>query len=115
MSTQTVFDLMSQIRTLSLEDQRKLNKMLVQNIDAGIKRQCQEISCKLDVGDVVSFDGKTRGMITIKVTEFSRDLTKVKGIQLNPGMKTPKGTKWTVHAAAVKPVPMDLQKTLEYV
>jgi len=76
--------LMTQIRTLSLEDQRALNAMLVANIRAGLKQKAVMTSIQFKAGDVVKFDGKTRGPIFIKIHSFSRDLTKVKGVQLNP-------------------------------
>jgi hypothetical protein len=94
--------LMSQIRALSLEDQRALNSMLVANIRAGLKQKAVMTSIQFRAGDVVKFDGKTRGPIFIKIHSFSRDLTKVKGVQLNRGWKTQPGVQWTVGANACR-------------
>lgn len=92
--------LISQIATLSLEDQRTLNTLLVQNIRAIQKRKSSIVATTFKVGDVVKFDGKTRGKVFMKITGFSRDLSKIKGLQLNKGWKTHAGTQWTVGASA---------------
>lgn len=94
--------LMSQIRVLSLEDQRALNAMLVANIRSGLKQKAVMSSIQFKAGDIVQFDGKTRGPIFIKIHSFSRDLTKVKGVQLNRGWKTQPGVQWTVGATICK-------------
>lgn len=102
MSATTVSALYAQIRVLSLEDQRVLNKMLVANIRLGMKQKAVMTSITFKAGDIVQFDGKTRGPIFIKIHSFSRDLTKVKGVQLNRGWKTQPGVQWTVGATICK-------------
>ena len=98
-----VFDLMKQIKTLTIADQLVLNKLLCQNIRHANKVKSIEKAASIDVGDYVQFDGKTRGIITIKVSEFSRDMTKVKGVQVNKGFgRATRGIKWTVTAAGAK-------------
>ena len=101
-----VFDLMKQIKTLTIADQLVLNKLLVQNIRHSNKVKSIENSARIDVGDYFQFDGKTRGIITIKVSEFSRDMTKVKGTQVNKGFgRATRGIKWTVGGANGKVIP----------
>lgn len=100
---QSVYDLMKQVKTLSIADQLILNKLLVQNIRHANKIKSIEKAASIDVGDYVQFNGKTAGTVTIKVTEFSRDMTKVKGPQQNVGYgRGGRGVKWTVTAAACK-------------
>ena len=102
----TVSALMSEIRTLSLEDQRLLNKMLVENIRRDLKLKAITSSVKLNIGDTVRFDGKTRGTIVIEITGFSRDLSKVKGRQVNSiQARTAIGTNWTVAAQLCTLIP----------
>ena len=90
------------VRTMSLEEQRALNSLLCANIRAGHKMAAAENSMNYGVGDVVQFDGKTRGPIFLEITGFSRDRTKIKGKQLNKGWKTSAGVQWTVGATIVK-------------
>lgn len=99
MSLATIF---AEVKTLSLEDQRALNSLLVANIRTALKQKAIMCAVKFKGGDVVKFDGKTRGPIFIKIHSFSRDATKVKGVQLNRGWKTKAGTMWTVAASVVQ-------------
>lgn len=80
------------VKTMTLEEQRALNSMLCTNIRAGLRVKAVGASINYSIGDVVQFDGKTRGPIFIEITGFSRDLTKMKGKQLNRGWKTAAGT-----------------------
>jgi hypothetical protein len=98
----TLATLFAEVRTLSLEDQRALNALLVANIRQSLKQKAVMTSIQFKFGDIVKFDGKTRGPIFIKIHSFSRDLTKVKGVQLNRGWKTLPGTQWTVGATVAK-------------
>lgn len=75
--------ILDQITALSLEDQRKLNSMLVENIKSGIRRANVVASMSFSKGDIVEFDAGHRGIIRIKVDGFSRDHTKLKGQQLS--------------------------------
>lgn len=98
----TLNSLMQQVKTLTLEEQRVLNKLLCQNIRHGMKVNAIQKSINFALGDVIVFDGKTRGTIYLEVTGFSRDLTKIKGKQLNKGWKTSPGVNWTVVASVAK-------------
>lgn len=102
MSATTVSALYAQIRVLSLEDQRTLNSMLVANIRLSLKQKAVMTSIAFKVGDVIKFDGKTRGPIFLEVNGFSRDRTKIKGKQINSGWKTSAGVNWTVGATVAK-------------
>ena len=90
------------IRTMSLEEQRALNNLLCANIRAANKAAAAENSMNFGVGDIIQFDGKTRGPIFLEITGFSRDRTKIKGVQLNKGWKTRAGVNWTVGATICK-------------
>ena len=102
MSQVTLTSLMAQIKTLPLDEQRALNSLLVANIRLGHRQNAVMKSIAYKVGDVIQFDGKTRGPIFLEISGFSRDLTKIKGKQLNRGWKTQAGVQWTVGASIVK-------------
>ncbi len=102
MSQVTLSSLMAQIKTLSLDEQRALNSLLVANIRLGHRQNAVMKSIEYKVGDVIQFDGKTRGPIFLEISGFSRDRTKIKGKQLNRGWKTQPGVNWTVGASIVK-------------
>ena len=93
----------AEIRKLSLEDQRALNSLIVANIRGAMRVKAVSSAIKYNRGDVVKFDGKTRGTIIIEITGFSRDFTIIKGKQLNSGFKTSAGVPWTVAATLVSP------------
>lgn len=104
-------DLMSVVQAakrLSLEDQLKLNKLLCANIRMGNKVRAAGNAIRFNLGDVVQFDGKTRGPIHIQISGFSRDFSKIKGKQVNKGWKTSPGVNWTVGASGVKPSSLEL-------
>jgi hypothetical protein len=88
--------ILSQISALSLEDQRMVNKMLVANLNAQLKSKAANAAINFRIGDIVSFDaGPRKGGITkIRITGFSRDLSKIKGSTIN----TPYPVIWTVSA-----------------
>jgi hypothetical protein len=90
------------ITTLSLEDQRALNSLLVANIRLALRHKAVATSIEFRAGDIIVFDGKTRGTIFLEVTGFSRDRTKIKGRQVSRGLKTKIGTNWTVGANVAK-------------
>jgi hypothetical protein len=102
MSNVTLNSLMQQIKTLTLDEQRVLNKLLCANIRHGYKVNAIQKSVAFGVGDVITFDGKTRGPIFLEVSGFSRDRTKIKGKQINRGWKTSVGTNWTVGASVAR-------------
>lgn len=102
MSTEVLNSLMKQIKSMSIEDQRTLNSLLCANIRGASKIRSIQSAAKFVIGDTVVFNAKTRGMITISVDGFSRDMSKIKGTQLNQGCSSNKGMKWTVGASLCK-------------
>jgi hypothetical protein len=104
MSQVTLNSLMQQIKTLTIDEQRALNSLLCANIRHASKVKSIQKAMSFEVGQFVEFDGRTRGRIVLEVTGFSRDMSKVKGIQINRGFKTLRGTPWTATATACKAV-----------
>jgi hypothetical protein len=100
--SQALATVFAQVKSLSMDDQRALNKLLVANIRLAMRQKAVMTAITFKAGDVVKFDGKTRGPIFIKIHSFSRDLTKVKGVQLNRGWKTQPGVQWTVGATVCR-------------
>jgi hypothetical protein len=98
MSTVTLNSLMSQIKTLSIADQRALNKLLCANLKAAMKVAAVGKAITFDIGDKVVFDAKTRGIINAEIIGFSRDLSKIKCKQIG-GLRP--GCLWTVTANLV--------------
>lgn len=94
----TVTELFAQIKKLNLAEKRALNSLLVTDIKHALRHAQVMQAIQFSRGDVVKFDGKTRGPIFIEITGASRDFTKLKGRQLNRGWKTAAGTPWTVSA-----------------
>lgn len=109
-SLAAVLPIMKLASQLSVEDQRILNRLLVLSIRKNIKAVAVEKSAAIEIGDYVQFNAKTRGDITIKVDGFSRDGTKVKGVQVNKGfaLRAVRGTKWTAGCAGVKVLTKEL-------
>lgn len=95
-----VTELLAEIKKLTLEEQRVLNTALVHHMRFNIRHQAVMKAMTFQIGDIVKFDGKTRGPIYIEVSTTSRDFSKLKGRQLNRGWKTAAGTPWTVGALA---------------
>lgn len=98
----TLNSVMQLVKTMTLDEQRVLNKLLCQNIRHGMKVNAIQKSVNFAIGEVIVFDGKTRGTIYLEVTGFSRDMTKIKGKQLNKGWKTSPGVQWTVGASVAR-------------
>lgn len=100
---QTIQSIMAQIQTLSFEDQRMLNKVLVAHLKAEHKMVAADAAMNFRVGDIVQFDaGPRKGGITkIKINGFSRDLSTVKGVQVG-GFR--EGVNWNVGATLCKKV-----------
>ena len=96
--------LMEQIKKLSHEEQRDLNKRLVANLNLAAKIASVAASSKFNVRDIVQFDGGARnGIVTMRITGFSRDMAKIKGTQLSAGRV---GCNWQVSAKLVfEPTP----------
>jgi hypothetical protein len=91
-----VINLLKEIATLSLEDQREVNKGLVENLRRTQKIAAIQLGAKFNIGDKVMFDAGRKGLITMQVTSFSRDGSKIKGPQIG-GLRS--GCIWTVGTA----------------
>jgi hypothetical protein len=91
----TLNEVFAQVQALSFEDQRALNKMLVANLNCTTKLKSMQVAAKFNIGDEVLFDAKSKGIVKIKVTGFSRDGSSLKGTQLG-GLRP--GCNWTVGA-----------------
>lgn len=99
----SIQEVLTLAKQLTLQEQLALNKLLVANIRHANKMKSLEKAVTFRIGDLVKFDAKTRGIIVIKVTGFSRDMTKIKGVQQNVGrsIKARKGMNWTAGAGLV--------------
>lgn len=77
-------NILAQIATLPFEDQRMLNKMLVANLNASAKQLSRVNAIQFRVGQKVCFDAGPRkgGIVTVEITGFSRDMSKIKGKQI---------------------------------
>ena len=95
--------IMEQISTLSLEEQRMVNKLLVASLNSQVKAKSADAAANFRFGQKVQFDAGPRkgGLITMEITGFSRDMTKIKGTQLD-GFR--KGCLWTVGANLCKAI-----------
>lgn len=89
-------EIFAQVKSLSIEDQRALNKMLVANLNRENKMKSMVVASKFNIGDKVSFDARSKGYITIEIGGFSRDGANLKGKQIG-GLRV--GCNWTVGAA----------------
>jgi len=100
MNQAAILEVLKQATKLSLEEQLELNSLLVGNIKRVRKIESIKDAAKFDLGDEVVFDaGPRKGIIKIKITEFSRDGSKLKGPQIG-GFRP--GCRWTVSAQLVK-------------
>jgi hypothetical protein len=88
-----ILNILSQVSALSMEDQLELNKALVENIRRARKISAIQIGQKFNIGDKVMFDAGRKGLITMQITGFSRDGSKIKGPQIG-GLRS--GVNWTV-------------------
>lgn len=90
----TTTSLLEQVKALSLDEQRAL----IVQIQDNIRAEQQELDLKdgFKVGDILKFNGGTRGLIFMEVTGFNKARTQVSGNQLNGGLKTGAGTPWKV-------------------
>ena len=73
--------------------------MVCVNLRHATKVESIQASSKFEVGQYVEFDGGARqGIVVIEVTGFSRDFSKVKGLQVNRNRGIGYGSKWTASA-----------------
>jgi hypothetical protein len=94
-------NLVTQVRKLSLADQRVLNEILVGEIRHAVRVAAVTKSKEFKLGDIVSFVCTKRGrsgVKYVKVMDFSRDRTKVKGPEVSAKgeQMVPYPTTWTV-------------------
>ena len=97
----TIKSIMEQISTLSLEEQRMVNKLLVASLNSQIKAKSADAAANFRIGQTVKFDAGARkgGIITLNITGFSRDMSRIKGIQIG-GIRA--GCEWSVGASVCK-------------
>lgn len=97
MNIQAIHEILAQASKLTVDEQRELNRLLVEGLKRASKIKNIQSAAKFNLGDTVVFDGGPRkGLIKITISDFSRDGSKVKGIQIggfNPGVR------WTASAA----------------
>lgn len=99
----TIESILAQIKTLSFDEQRMLNKALVGQLNATQKLKAASVAISFRIGDIVEFDAGFRkgGITKVQIEGFSRDLSSIKGFQVG-GLR--QGTKWTVGANLCKKV-----------
>ena len=100
MNTKAIYEVLALATKLTFDEQHELNSLLVANIKRQRKIEGAQIANKYNIGDEVVFDAKSKGNIRIKIADFSRDGSKLKGPQIggvNPGCI------WTVSAQCVQP------------
>lgn len=97
--------MMTQIKLMSIDDQRALNGLIVANLRHASKIRDITEASKFAEFDVVQFDAGRKGIIVVQITGFSRDYSKIKGVQLNNTRGTMKGMAWTASAALCFKVP----------
>jgi hypothetical protein len=77
-----IFELLAQARDLSLPEQRELNRLLSENIQA-----VEEIeyvrTTGFKIGDAVTFFLRPRNEVTITIDSFSRDGMGIRGTDAN--------------------------------
>ena len=95
--TEKVTELMDQIRKLSNEDQRKLNGMLFSHLQYAKRLETMVSSHNFKANDIVKFNAKARGMIFMKLDGVT-PAGRLRGTQLNRGIKSTAGTSWTAGA-----------------
>ena len=98
-NNEAIYAVLKQAVALTLDEQRVLNSLLVENLKRQRKVEGARIASKLNIGDEVVFDaGPRKGIVKIRVESFSRDGSKLKGPQLG-GFRP--GCMWTVAAQLV--------------
>ena len=91
--TAQILEILAQAQKLSHADQLTLNKLLVEGIRRNHKVAAIQNSAKYNVGDTVMFDAGSKGIIKMEINGFSRDGSKLKGMQIG-GLRA--GCIWTV-------------------
>ena len=90
--------ILAQIQALPVEQLLKMNKLLVETIRQKRKFEAAKIGMSFNVGDVVRFDAKRKGIKYIQISGFNRAGPAVVGKEINPTTKeiNPLGSRWTV-------------------
>ena len=98
--------IMKEIRGLPLEQKRLLNSLLVDSIKSERRERDTEATESLRIGQRVTFDGKTRGIIhgTIRAIGRTGNLKVEASSVIQYGVKTvlARPVMWTVPAGIVK-------------
>lgn len=102
-------NLVAQVRKLSLDEKRALNTILVDSMKHDIRVEAATRAKDFKLGDIVSFVCTKRGrqgVKYVKVTEFSRDRTKIKGYECDRTgtAQTQFPTQWTVGMSLISKV-----------
>ena len=97
MPTMTLSQLITAASDLSTEQQLALNKALCELIRSNRKVNAAIASGNFQIGDVVRFDAKRKGLKIIKISGWNRARTCAVGHECShDGTPTPMGVRWTV-------------------
>lgn len=105
MADPLVQDLYMAAKTLSLEDQRELNRLIVGLINDHHDQKNRQAAATLKVGDTVQFQGRKRGLpITGTIVGFTQKYVKVDAYQDKYGYPTAIVVHWTCPPAGLTKV-----------
>jgi hypothetical protein len=98
-----ITQLLTEIKKLSIDDQRVLVKQASTHVNQTIKINSILAARKIKIGDIVSFDAREKGpgIVQIRVDGFTKDGAMLRGEQLDGDRK---GCYWTVAASLCKKV-----------
>ena len=100
---QAVAKLVDEMQKLNVEQQLALNKALVALIKGKRKAQAAAVGSQFNIGQIVVFNAKTRGIKRIKIEKFNRAGTAVVGWECDTsGVKFAGGQRWTVATTLCK-------------
>lgn len=93
----TISSILNDAATLSVSEQLALNKALCELIRRSRNVNAVVQGAQFQVGDIVKFDAKRRGMKHLKVEKFNRAGTAVVGYECTAnGMPVAGAPRWTV-------------------
>lgn len=95
----TLAQIVSAMNEMSTQQLTDLNKTLIRIHKA--KRQVNAVvaAATFQIGQIVKFNGKSKGMRTIKIKGFNRAGTCLVGFEVNPVTKEVSESQWTVSPA----------------
>lgn len=97
--------LMMHLDTLTVSELRDVNANVVNLVNRKMRNLSAEAGASLRIGQVVKFDGKSRGIKTIKIQKFNRAGTCVIGLECNEkGVVLNDHFKWTVANSLCKAI-----------